>query len=316
MKSFSIHILFLGLAFGAFAQTDGPKGYFFDGDEVVFEFNVEEYKQVTKDQSQRRLDFEDLKIQEVAVSGDFNNWSREGWKMKKISENIYQVRKPITDFDDEFNWEFKFFINGRYWAEPQANFVNKVYANNFWEETYNLRLFDIEPDPKGNAVFYLSGFEDAQSVILSGDFVGWHEQYLKMEKVDEGWELRLNLDAGKYEYKFIIDGEWILDPDNPHRTANHYGTDNSVKIIKEWVSFCLQGYEEADQVTLAGSFNNWDPNGIFMKWNGDHWEYSVKLHGGKHFYKFVVDGEWIVDPNNPIKENDGQGNINSVLFVQ
>ena len=32
--------------------------------------------------------------------------------------------------------------------------------------------------------------------------------------------------------------------------------------------------------------------------------------------KFIVDGEWLVDPNNTVKEYDGEGHVNSVVMVK
>ncbi|GAA4974483.1 hypothetical protein GCM10023315_26280 [Algibacter aquimarinus] len=46
------------------------------------------------------------------------------------------------------------------------------------------------------------------------------------------------------------------------------------------------------------------------------WKYVIPLSGGKHHYKFIVDGKWIADPNNSVKEYDGEGNINSVCMVK
>jgi hypothetical protein len=42
----------------------------------------------------------------------------------------------------------------------------------------------------------------------------------------------------------------------------------------------------------------------------------MKLEPGKYFYKFIVDGDWITDPGNQNAEDDGHGNINSVLVVE
>jgi hypothetical protein len=36
---------------------------------------------------------------------------------------------------------------------------------------------------------------------------------------------------GNSEYKFIVDGKWILDPDNKLYEENQYGTGNSVLCI-------------------------------------------------------------------------------------
>ncbi|MEI9810167.1 MAG: glycogen-binding domain-containing protein [Bacteroidota bacterium] len=44
------------------------------------------------------------------------------------------------------------------------------------------------------------------------------------------------------------------------------------------------------------------------------WTAQVKLRPGKYWYKFIVDGNWMVDSDNRLNENDGRGNINSVFF--
>jgi hypothetical protein len=36
------------------------------------------------------------------------------------------------------------------------------------------------------------------------------------------------LPPGRYEYKFIVDGEWIPDPSEPHEVVNAFGSTNSV----------------------------------------------------------------------------------------
>ena len=54
-----------------------------------------------------------------------------------------------------------------------------------------------------------------------------------MSKQDGKWILPLFLNPGKYTYKFIIDGKWILDPANKLYEENEYGTDNSVLWVEE-----------------------------------------------------------------------------------
>lgn len=38
----------------------------------------------------------------------------------------------------------------------------------------------------------------------------------------------IHLAPGTYEYKFVVDGEWVLDESNPNFAANDFGTLNSV----------------------------------------------------------------------------------------
>jgi hypothetical protein len=42
----------------------------------------------------------------------------------------------------------------------------------------------------------------------------------------------MDLTPGKYTYKFIIDGDWILDPDNATTEDDERGFTNSVITVK------------------------------------------------------------------------------------
>lgn len=320
MKNWIIYVLLSTVAMcgnNPLTAQKAAKSYFFEGDEVVFEFDRRAYAKAIREGVDKRMDFSDLKIYEVVISGDFNNWSAEGWRMEKVSRYIYQLRKKIQDFNDRFTWDFKFLINGKYWVNPDPAYPEKkVLANDFLEETYDLDLYHIKPSPNGNTLFSLKGFRKAKEVILAGEFNGWNEEQLKMNRTESGWELRLDLPPGRYEYKFIADKEWLHDPANPNKVRNIHRTYNSVLFVNKLVAFKLNGFSRARKVILAGSFNNWNEKDTQMKREGDFWTISMELPGGKHLYKFIVDGNWMVDPVNPLKEKDREGNVNSVLIVR
>ena len=42
------------------------------------------------------------------------------------------------------------------------------------------------------------------------------------------WETKLALPPGRYEYKFVVDGEWIADPEARFFVQNEHGSRNSV----------------------------------------------------------------------------------------
>ncbi|WP_299120556.1 glycogen-binding domain-containing protein [uncultured Tenacibaculum sp.] len=301
-----------------FSQKKAIKGYKIEGDYVVFTFDKRDYTEATNEHTKEKLDFDDFDIKNVVVSGNFNSWSRDSWKMTKVSKNIYELRKRITDFKDDFDWEFKFVINNRIWAEPSENISNITPARDgfFNYYTYNLKMYSAYPSKNGNAKFRLKGYENAKKVIVTGSFNKWNEQLFEMEKTDSGWELTLQLNPDKYEYRFIVDGAWIEDPINPMKISNEFGEYNSVIDISVKVKFFLYGYEDAKEVILAGSFNDWSEHSLKMNRVKNGWTYSTKLPSGKHHYKFIVDGNWKVDPSNPVKEFDGHGNINSVKMVK
>jgi len=76
---------------------------------------------------------------------------------------------------------------------------------------------------------------DAQTVYLAGDFNGWQpdmKEY-RLRKYKGGtWKKKVNLKAGRYEYQFVVDGEWWCDPANDNRVTNPYCTQNSVIEVK------------------------------------------------------------------------------------
>ena len=74
----------------------------------------------------------------------------------------------------------------------------------------------------------------------------------------------------------------------------------------------------ADQVSLAGSFNDWQSEGIQLSKNTETgvWTGTVPLIPGEHQYMFVIDGmEWIPDPDAHAQVDDGFGQTNSVIVV-
>ena len=74
---------------------------------------------------------------------------------------------------------------------------------------------------------------------------------------------------------------------------------------------------EAQQVALAGTFNQWDPAGTPLVRTGTPgvWAATLILPAGQHQYAFVVDGaRWVPDPGAPAVD-DGFGRQNSVLSL-
>ena len=70
-------------------------------------------------------------------------------------------------------------------------------------------------------------------VYLSGSFNNWSNKAKKMvDRHNSGeYSVILYLPPGKYEYKFIVNGEWRVDPECPNWIVNDYGTLNSVIVV-------------------------------------------------------------------------------------
>ncbi|MCD6449210.1 MAG: hypothetical protein J7L34_01700 [Thermotogaceae bacterium] len=89
-----------------------------------------------------------------------------------------------------------------------------------------------------------------------------------------------------------------------------------VCVEKEFVVFELEGYQDAETVYLAGSFNGWKPTATKMEMEDGKWIVKLKLDPGIYQYKFVVNGkEWIADSDAPAFADDGFGGKNGVFMV-
>ena len=70
-------------------------------------------------------------------------------------------------------------------------------------------------------------------VFLAGPFNNWDAESIRLDGVDGVYSTTLELAPGSYEYKFIVNGFWTMDPD-PSRewVPNGLGTLNSVVVVK------------------------------------------------------------------------------------
>lgn len=233
----------------------------------------------------------------VTVAGDFNNWNDKEVRLAKTKTGWELPVYLMTG-----TYEYKFIVD-KNWITDPSNF--QTIDNGRGIKNSLLQL----GQPYS---FALKGFKQAREVFVAGNFNGWNPQKLKMKPTESGWVLPYVLAEGNYQYKFIVDGEWILDPSNPY-TASEAGHENSLLCIKPTHTFMLKDERTAHDVKVAGTFNHW--TGYSMKKTADGWELDVNLPRGKHLYKFIVDGKWIIDPGNPLWEDNEFHNGNSVLWI-
>lgn len=73
---------------------------------------------------------------------------------------------------------------------------------------------------------------------------------------------------------------------------------------------------EAKEAYVAGDFNNWkiDDNGRLINDSGT-WSRKIPLNSGRYRYRFVIDGNWIEDFNNPAKEINPFGEPDSLIEI-
>jgi 1,4-alpha-glucan branching enzyme len=72
---------------------------------------------------------------------------------------------------------------------------------------------------------------DADRVVVTGSFCDWNEgRPLKKDKKGI-WKASLLLSPGRYEYRFLVDGQWVADPAPRERVPNPYGGENEVIVV-------------------------------------------------------------------------------------
>jgi 1,4-alpha-glucan branching enzyme len=236
----------------------------------------------------------------VLLTGSFN-----GWDAKTLRMIPFRGSWLISMYLREGTHAYKFIVDGSWITDP----ANKV----------------TRPDGRGNLnsflgigdtlFFTLTGYPGAKKVVVSGNFNGWNGEELVMAKSRSGWTLPYVLSAGNYEYKFVVDGQWITDPGNPYTTGSGDHA-NSFLAVKPNHTFRLEQHSGAKNVSLSGSFNGWSKEGYRMVEQDGDWLFPLYLNPGKYVYKFVVDKKWIIDPTNSLWEENEFGTGNSVLWIE
>lgn len=77
----------------------------------------------------------------------------------------------------------------------------------------------------------------ARDVRIAGDFNGWvPDRDVESEIRDDAgarvWRKVLHVPPGRYEYRYVVDGEWREDPANPERVPSPLGQPNSLLVVR------------------------------------------------------------------------------------
>ena len=163
------------------------------------------------------------------------------------------------------------------------------------------------------------------TVFLAGDFNGWSSTETPMEEIDGIYEVVLSLDEGKYGYKFVVDGNWIVDENAAEFIDDGYGGKNSIIYVGNKneidalrkVSFTYKPKNIVKEVYLVGSMNDWNQKSNRMiEVEKGIYSISLLLKQKEYHYKFLEDGiNWVSDENASEFVDDGFGGKNSVIII-
>jgi 1,4-alpha-glucan branching enzyme len=86
--------------------------------------------------------------------------------------------------------------------------------------------------PVEKPVEFVLSHPQAHSVVVVGSFNGWDVSRTPMRPGSGGaWKATVWLPAGRYEYRFVVDGQWISDPGARESVQNTFGSTNSVLVV-------------------------------------------------------------------------------------
>ncbi len=97
------------------------------------------------------------------------------------------------------------------------------------------------------------------------------------------------------------------------KLSDYYGVDQ----VNDSIVF-VSLYPRAENVQIAGDFNNWQPEQTKMQKVGESgvWQTKLQLPLGRYRYRLVVDGQWQQDPYNEQTEINPYGELNSIFEVK
>jgi 1,4-alpha-glucan branching enzyme len=99
---------------------------------------------------------------------------------------------------------------------------------------YRKRSLALNNRASGQVVHVKFSQPTASTVAIAGTFNDWRPEATPMISMgEERWLKKLVLAPGTYEYLFVGDGKWIVDPLAERTMPNPFGGLNSVLIISK-----------------------------------------------------------------------------------
>jgi len=101
---------------------------------------------------------------------------------------------------------------------PKTETAKVASPGNGSAQTNGIRLELVKPE--------------AKKVSVAGSFNGWKPEKTPLTPVGNGrWVGNLTVNPGRYEYLFVVDGQWLPDPNAKEAVQNPFGGKNSVLIV-------------------------------------------------------------------------------------
>jgi len=267
--------------------------------------------------------------QEIIIPAEPSHFSIQG--LKKIHETVDLVRDTLkhhikthvllTLYNSQSNFN-KSIVSEIRELFGEEVLTSVIHQNIKLKEAIRVgkSICDYDPKSKGFRDYISCACElierHAEKKTVSN--VVYLDNHLEKENKLDNTESIVSelLEDGVHDSETIENLELKIDStENGTITLGKTTPTSYPHLEKEGVTF---GFieKEARLVQVAGDFNNW-VNESMEKTSGNSgvWEKFFDLAPGTYRYKFIVDGEWTVDPFNDLTEPNPYGGIDSVLEI-
>ena len=105
------------------------------------------------------------------------------------------------------------------------------------------QLNQLSNQAASDVEFICSGAENF--VKVAGTWNNWRPRNLIYNEEEDTWQLSLSLRPGTYQYKYIVDGEWLHDPSKSWRDDGT-GNINNVITVDSKLDVVVRNYRLAN----------------------------------------------------------------------
>ena len=117
------------------------------------------------------------------------------------------------------------------------------------------------PVVNGTSVTFNYENSTATTVVVKGGWDSWAGEIALVKGQDNVWSVEKELVPGKYEYKFIVDGDYIQDPLNANTVDPNNNQSNSIVIVSGMYSSETLAVEKGQDLALPSTLNYVDAAG-------------------------------------------------------
>ena len=159
-------------------------------------------------------------------------WCREFYRLKgKMYFSIKDINNEQINVPKEF-----YRISDKIEIDEKINLEKKVLSNtNVKVVEKNTASNDLAINGFAYKTFVFSGEcfdKKPESIQVCGSFSNWRARHpMSYDELRNYWYCKVNVGKGKIYYKYVVDGEWRINPKEATETANDGMINNVAEIL-------------------------------------------------------------------------------------